>query len=76
MISLWFLSRLENVQPVSVEVSVRLALNPELCYNPGMDTINKMLSGAGGRLTDYLITTSLSFTCLLGSRPRLFWIMP
>jgi len=51
-----------------------LALNPELCYNFGMDTINKMLTGAGGRLTHYLITTSnsLSFTSL-GSRPRLFF---
>ena len=52
-----------------------LAPNPELCYNSGMDAINKMLTGAGGRLTHYLITTSnsLSFTSLLGSRPRLFF---
>ena len=55
-----------------------LALNPDVCYNFGMDAINKILSGAGGRLIHYLITTSnsLSFTSLLGSRSRLFWIMP
>lgn len=53
-----------------------LAPNPELCYNSGMDAINKMLTGAGGRAVDTLpdpTSNSLSFTSLLGSRPRLFW---
>ena len=54
---------------------ISLALNPELCYNSGMDAINKMLTGAGGRLTPLPDSIHIPFPSLplVPARAYFFW---